>query len=141
MNTDPRTEHFSALVLNAGRTLPGVWRLMHIGFGEHLFVDKNTGDAVPITSVSQAVRLREDEPAARGVGSALVGIDTLGLSTRAFNLLKREDVDTVGDLLSFFDRKGTEGLDAMRNMRPEDRDEIVAQVSRLRGHDYYGGSQ
>jgi hypothetical protein len=59
-------------------------------------------------------------------------IEQLNLQVRTFNLLKREDVNTVGDLLTFTHEKGDEEMLAIRNMSQKNVDEIRNWATRLR---------
>jgi DNA-directed RNA polymerase alpha subunit len=59
-------------------------------------------------------------------------IEVLKLSTRSFNILKREKVNTVGELLSFWDLKGEAGLSAMRSITGANVSEIRSWVEELR---------
>lgn len=52
---DPRTGSFESLLIN-DEDYPGPWTVCHIGFGNHMFVNARTGDAVPINSVQIATR-------------------------------------------------------------------------------------
>lgn len=61
-------------------------------------------------------------------------LDMLDLSVRSFNVLKREGLNSIGDLLDFYDKVGgPDGLDKIRNMGQCSRDEIVSHIRRLRG--------
>lgn len=60
-------------------------------------------------------------------------IEALNLSVRSYNLLKREGVHTIGQMIVIYDEKGVEGFDDMRNMGEKSRDEIVGHVLRLKG--------
>ena len=56
-------------------------------------------------------------------------IEVLGLSVRGYNVLKREGVSTVGELLAFYRDRG-EDLDQVRNIGPAAQ-EIRDAVARL----------
>ena len=58
-------------------------------------------------------------------------IEVLGLSVRAYNVLKREGVNTVGELLAFYRKHGDEGLDEVRNIGHAAQ-EIRTAVAKLR---------
>lgn len=60
-------------------------------------------------------------------------IEELKLTVRAFNVLKREGINTIGQAMEFYDEKGATGFDDMRNMGEKNRDEIVGHILRLRG--------
>jgi DNA-directed RNA polymerase alpha subunit len=59
-------------------------------------------------------------------------IEVLKLSVRSYNLLKRENVNTVGELLNFWDLKGEAGLAAMRSVTGANVSEIRSWVEELR---------
>lgn len=59
-------------------------------------------------------------------------LETLDLTTRSYNLLKRNGVHTVGDLVTYYERVGREGLFDIRNMSEKCVDEIVGHVLKLR---------
>lgn len=60
-------------------------------------------------------------------------LETLDLTTRSYNLLKRNGVHTVGDLVAYYERVGREGLFDIRNMSEKNVDEIIGHVLKLRG--------
>lgn len=61
-------------------------------------------------------------------------IETLDLSVRAYNVLKRENVNTVGQLLDVYDSKGPEGMmNDFRNLGLKATDEITTKIRQLRG--------
>lgn len=80
------------------------------------------GALVPSDNRLFASGLTEDDP-----------IEALDLSVRAFNVLKREGVDLIGQMTAIYDTKGAEGFDDMRNMGARSRDEIVKAINHLRG--------
>jgi DNA-directed RNA polymerase alpha subunit len=59
-------------------------------------------------------------------------IEELGLTVRTYNLLKREGVNTVGDLLDFHDGRGVNGMSEIRNFNKPSVDEVVRRVARIR---------
>jgi DNA-directed RNA polymerase alpha subunit len=62
-------------------------------------------------------------------------IEELDLTVRTFNTLKREGVNTVGDILDVHDEKGDEGFLDMRNMGQKNLDEINDWITQLRPSD------
>lgn len=62
-------------------------------------------------------------------------IDELNLSVRAYNVLKRESISTVGQMIAVYDTRGINGFRDMRNMGEKSVDEIVNHILRLRGED------
>lgn len=60
-------------------------------------------------------------------------IEVLNLSTRSYNLIKREGINTVRDLVRLVRDEGRDGLAAMRNMNPANIEEILAAAARVRG--------
>jgi hypothetical protein len=59
-------------------------------------------------------------------------IEELDLQVRTYNLLKREGINTVGDLLTFTHEKGDEELLAIRNMGAKNVTEIREWAAKLR---------
>lgn len=55
------------------------------------------------------------------------------LSVRAYNVLKREGVHTIGNLLDFYEGNGEDGFADMRNMGQKAQDEIVDRIRLLQG--------
>lgn len=53
------------------------------------------------------------------------------LTTRTYNILKREGVHTAGQLLEFYVR--VPGLDTVRGMTPASNEEIRTTVEKMRG--------
>ena len=62
-------------------------------------------------------------------------IEALDLSVRTYNVLKREGVHTIKQVVSIYEEKGAKGFDDMRNMGEKSRDEIVNHIKRLQGMD------
>jgi len=62
-------------------------------------------------------------------------IEALDLTVRTYNVLKRERVNTIGEVAALYDEKGVAGFDAMRNMGEKGRNEIVGHIMRLRGEE------
>jgi len=60
-------------------------------------------------------------------------IEQLELTVRTYNILKRESVHTVGDLLEFYHQNGDDDLAGFRNMTKKNIDEIKDWVTQLRG--------
>lgn len=58
-------------------------------------------------------------------------LETLVLSTRLYNLLRREGVRTVGEMVDLYATKGSDGLSGIRNFNPEAIEEIEAWFARL----------
>ena len=61
------------------------------------------------------------------------GIEVLGLPTRAYNVLKRESVGTIGQLLAIYDLKGAEGFSEMRSLGDKNLTEILEHIQHLKG--------
>jgi DNA-directed RNA polymerase subunit alpha len=59
-------------------------------------------------------------------------IEELDLQVRTFNLLKREGINTVGDLLTFTHENDDEAMLAIRNMGVKNVAEIREWAARLR---------
>jgi DNA-directed RNA polymerase alpha subunit len=59
-------------------------------------------------------------------------IEQLNLQVRTYNLLKREKVDTVDDLLTFTHEKDDDAMLAIRNMGVKNVDEIRNWAAKLR---------
>jgi DNA-directed RNA polymerase alpha subunit len=62
-------------------------------------------------------------------------IEVLQLTVRAYNVLKREGVHTVGQLLAIYDEKGEKGFEEMRNIGETSIREVMEHVKRLRGEE------
>lgn len=60
-------------------------------------------------------------------------IEALDLSVRAYNVLKREGINTIGEVMEIYKTKGADGFDDMRNMGVKARDEVVQRILRLEG--------
>lgn len=60
-------------------------------------------------------------------------IEKLELSVRTYNLLKREGITTVGQMVDLWAEKGPEGLSDIRNFGQRSVDEVAGWVSRLAG--------
>jgi DNA-directed RNA polymerase alpha subunit len=59
-------------------------------------------------------------------------IEALNLTVRTYNVLKREGVHTVGQMVSIFHDKGVEGLERdYRNMGAKGSAEVAEHVQRL----------
>jgi DNA-directed RNA polymerase alpha subunit len=58
-------------------------------------------------------------------------IDVLNFSVRAYNVLKREGVNTIDEMLEIYKTKGAQGFDEMRNMGERSRDEVVSKIREL----------
>jgi len=57
MEIDPTKGTFAGLTFPGGvGSLWGTWQLRHVGFGEHFWIDQDTGDAVPAAAVNVAKR-------------------------------------------------------------------------------------
>lgn len=61
------------------------------------------------------------------------GIEILNLSVRPYNVLKREGIHTIGDLLAYWGAHGEDGLGEMRNMGEIARREVVGKILDLKG--------
>lgn len=59
-------------------------------------------------------------------------IEILGLSSRAFNVLDREDIHTVGDLLDFYHERGSNGLLDLHRMGMKGHDEVIGKINDVR---------
>jgi len=59
-------------------------------------------------------------------------IEQLDLQVRTFNLLKREGINTVGDLLTFTHERDDASMFEIRNMGQKNVDEIRGWATRLR---------
>jgi DNA-directed RNA polymerase alpha subunit len=68
------------------------------------------------------------------VGSA-DDIEVLHLSVRTFNVLKREGVHLVGQMMAVYDQKGEKGFEEMRNMGEVGVREVLGHIKRLRGEE------
>lgn len=62
------------------------------------------------------------------------GIEVLQLSVRTYNLLKRNSVNTLKEMLEFYDQ-GEEAISEIRNFGQRSIDEVREHVHRLRGED------
>lgn len=60
-------------------------------------------------------------------------IEALNLSVRAYNVLKRENLNTIEDVAKFYDVEGADAFLDMRNMGEKARDEVIGHIRRLRG--------
>lgn len=60
-------------------------------------------------------------------------IEELDLTVRSYNVLRREGLKTIGEVMSFYDTNGTDGLLELRNLGAKGCDEIVGHINRLRG--------
>lgn len=60
-------------------------------------------------------------------------IDVLDLSVRAYNVLRREGVHTLGDMLDRYETEGVEGFAEMRNLGDKGQIEVLGHVHRLKG--------
>ncbi len=60
-------------------------------------------------------------------------IDSLDLTVRTYNLLKREGVSTIAEMLNLYASKGPEGLLDLRNFGQRSVDEVAGWVARLNG--------
>jgi len=59
-------------------------------------------------------------------------IEELNLTVKTYNLLKRNSVDTVGELLDYYHEKGDLGLSEIRNMGEKNIAEIRDWVIKIR---------
>lgn len=89
-----------------------------------IFTVNQTGALVPSDNRMFASGLSYDD-----------GIEGLDLTVRAYNVLKREGVHTIEQMIAVYDEKGAQGFDDMRNMGEKSRDEIIGHIKRLRGED------
>lgn len=55
---DPRADFFDTLVDQNNHHHHGEWHFEHVGFGTHVYIDAQTGDVMPVTSVVRACRER-----------------------------------------------------------------------------------
>lgn len=58
-------------------------------------------------------------------------IETLQLTVRAYNVLKREGINTVGEMLAFVNENGPSGLSQLRNLGEKGVDEILDKAREL----------
>lgn len=66
-------------------------------------------------------------------------IDELNLSVRPYNVLRREGINTIGQLLTLYREQGVDGLYDMRNMGSKACTEVLAEIQRLEGEIDGGG--
>jgi hypothetical protein len=59
-------------------------------------------------------------------------IESLDLTVRTYNCLKREQINTIGEMAAFYD-KGEEAMFEVRNFGQKSVDEVGAVLKRLRG--------
>lgn len=59
-------------------------------------------------------------------------IELMNLTVRTYNILKRERINTVGELLKFIDEKGVDGLLDLRNFGQKCVDEVMVWIRKLR---------
>ena len=59
-------------------------------------------------------------------------IESLDLTVRTYNCLKREQINTIGEMAAFYDQ-GEEAMFEVRNFGQKSADEIGAVLQRLRG--------
>jgi DNA-directed RNA polymerase alpha subunit len=62
-------------------------------------------------------------------------IEVLQLTVRSYNVLKREGVHTVGQMMSVYDERGADGFESMRNVGEVALREILDTIKRLRGEE------
>ena len=62
-------------------------------------------------------------------------LEDLDLTVRTYNCLKRERVNTVGELLAFYDAKGRDGLLDIRNFGEKGVDEVERWIKNLRAEE------
>ena len=62
-------------------------------------------------------------------------IEALNLTVRTYNVLKREGVNTIGEMATIYDEHGPAGFAEFRNMGDKCIDEVVGHIHRLRGED------
>jgi DNA-directed RNA polymerase subunit alpha len=89
-----------------------------------VFTVSPLGDLVPSDNRMFASGLNLEDP-----------IEALNLTVRTYNVLKREQVNTIGEMVAIYDEKGRDGFINFRNMGEKCIDEIVEHINRLRGED------
>ncbi|MBR3795757.1 MAG: hypothetical protein IKK34_06985 [Clostridia bacterium] len=132
------TERIRQVVGKAVRKLRHPSRMRIIEYGVHGYLARQTAEAAEKAGRRAAFKAVEDYKLGRALnpGDAeavereklySVRIEDLNLSVRSFHCLKRQCVNTVGDLLTMT----AEELERVRNLGVKSHDEIVTALERL----------
>ena len=89
-----------------------------------VFTVSPMGDLVPSDNRMFASGLTMEDP-----------IEALNLTVRTYNVLKREGINTIDQMVTIYDEHGRGGFQDMRNLGEKCLDEIVEHINRLRGND------
>lgn len=84
-------------------------------------------DVIDIPIIGTSAQALEKEPGMYDEERFNTPIETLDLSVRVFNSLKRTGITTIGEVLEMLDR-GTDAMLAIRNFGEKSLDELVAKL-------------
>jgi DNA-directed RNA polymerase alpha subunit len=74
------------------------------------------------------IRENNDKETESPINLYTISVESLAFSNRAYNILKRQGLNTVGDIIDFYKEHGIDGLMKIRNMGRRSLDEILDKI-------------
>ena len=131
--TDKRVRQVEAKAL---RKMSAPQQKMKMIYGERGYnisirrktIEKMLSETKEMEKEIKRIRENNDKETESPINLYTISVESLAFSNRAYNILKRQGLNTVGDIIDFYKEHGIDGLMKIRNMGRRSLDEILDKI-------------